>query len=60
MRVVGSLLAVGLLAALALLVLVALGGLGTAELTLWLVALVLGLAVVVWREGRRGRRGPAH
>jgi hypothetical protein len=60
MRVVGSLVVVGLVAALALVVLVALGGLGSAELTLWLVAVAVGLVAVTWREGRRGRRERAH
>ena len=59
MGVVGRVLLVCVVAALALVLLVSLGGLGTLELTAWLLVVTGGLAAVVWREVRRGRRPPA-
>ena len=56
MRLVWSLLLVGLLAGVVLVAAVASGGLGIVELTVWLALVVVGLGVVAWREGRRGRR----
>lgn len=60
MAVLREILAVGLVAALLLVLAVAAGGLGTVELSLWSAVVVLGLGVVAWREGRRGRRTRPH
>jgi hypothetical protein len=59
MGVVASVLLVLVLAVLALLLLISLGGLGVLELSLWLLGTAGGLALVAWREVRRGRRPSA-
>ena len=59
MSVVWGVLGVVVVAGLVLVLLAVLGGIGTVELSLWVLGTAGALAVVVWREVERGRRPPA-